>query len=563
MTRAPASLLASLGLCVLGGLALSLAFPPAGLWPVAFVALTPLLWTLRAAGPARGALLGLAYGAAFFGATLSWIALFGELAWTALVLLSAASTALFGVLATAMLRPGHPWRSAAGVAALWTAGELLRGNWPLGGFTWGTLGVSQVDDRWLLPLASVTGIAGVTFVVVAANALLVEAAVGGGGARRSVAHLAVAVALVAAPVAIGVPTADGPQLDVATIQVDVRLAEDPSVANEDLEVARLHVEAHAALAADPPDVALWGEGSLDPEAPADPATAEAVRRAIADVGVPTIVGAVVDDADGGQRTSVLAFDGGARLVDRYDKVHLVPFGEYVPFRDRLGWVEAIRQIPVDRVAGDAIGVLDVPGIPPVATPICFENSFPGLPRDAVNAGAEILIVPVNNASYGFTAAAEQHLQMSRARAVETGRWVVNAAISGISAFIEPSGAVVSRTDLFATDILRGTVRSSDARTPFVRLGDWFSWCSVVIAAGLFLAPRRQASTRPPTDPPAVRPRILVIVPTYDERATIADVVRGVLDRDDDVSVLVVDDASPDGTAEVVGAIAATDPRVRL
>ena len=550
-----------------GGAALSLAFPPAGAWPVAFVGLIPLLWVIRRTGPVAAAAYGLLFGLGFFGATLYWIFRFGVMAWTSLTLLSAAFVALFGILGVAVLRRGRPWLSVLGIAAAWTAVEFVRGAWPFGGFTWGTLGVSQVDDRMLLPLAAVTGVWGVSFVVAAVNALILEAVVrigGGAEGRAGAAAPALAAAvLVVAPVLAGVPSAAGPSLDVATIQVDVRTAAGLPSDQEDLAIAAEHVRLHRRLDRNPPDLVVWGEGALDPGAARDAATAGAVRDTIALVGTPTLVGAVADDEDGRQRTAVFGVDGTGALVDRYDKVHLVPFGEFVPFRARLGWIEAIEQIPVDRAPGERAAVMRLPGLPSIAAPICFENSFPALTRAFVEEGAAFLVVPVNNASYGFTAASEQHLQMSRMRAVENGRWVVNAAISGVSAFIDPSGVVRSRTELFATDILRGRIRSSDARTPYTRLGDWFPWLSVVVVLGVVLIPKRRVSHPASLEPLPARPRSLVILPTFDERPTIEQVIRGVLDRPDDVSILVVDDSSPDGTADAVRAIAADDPRVRL
>ena len=553
--------------CLAGGAVLSLAFPPAGIWPVAFLGLIPLLFVLRRAGPAAAALYGLLFGVGFFGATLYWILRFGAVAWTSLTLLSAAFIALFAVLAAAGTRPSQRWRTLVAVAAAWTAVEFLRGAWPLGGFTWGTLGVSQADDRLLLPLASITGVWGVSFVVAAVNAALLEAWI---AARRRAPTRAivlpglVAVALLVAPVAIAFPSAEGPSVDVATLQVDVRDAGSLPGEDEDLAIARMHLELHRSLAGRPPDLVVWGEGALDPAAARDANTAAAVREAIGTVGVPAIVGAVSDDADGRQRTTVLGYGEDGELVDRYDKVHLVPYGEYVPFRARLGWLEAIRQIPVDRAPGEGVGLIELPGLPAVGAPICFENSFPALTRAFVARGAGFLVVPVNNASYGSTAASEQHLQMSRIRAVENGRWVVNAAISGVSAFIAPDGTVASRTELFATDILRGSVRTSTAMTPYARWGDWFPWVSVVIVVGALARPKkRTVPSSASLDALPSRPRTLVILPTFDERATIEQVVRGVLDRPDDVSILVVDDSSPDGTAEVVRAIAATDGRVRL
>lgn len=175
--RLPSSLLIALA----SGLALSTAFPPVGLWPVAFVALAPLIWLLWNARPRRGFLLGLAFGLAFYGATIYWIWRFGVVAWTALTLLCALSVALFGLLTPAMRRPGRPIVSALATAALWTVFDWVRSAWPLGGFSWGGLGVSQVDNRVTVRLAVVAGVWGVTFAVVGVNALLVAAVSGGAG----------------------------------------------------------------------------------------------------------------------------------------------------------------------------------------------------------------------------------------------------------------------------------------------------------------------------------------------------------------------------------------------
>jgi len=560
--RGRAGVATSLLLVAAGGLALSTAFPPAGLWPVAFVGLVPLLWALRHVGPLRGGLLGLVFGIAFFGATLYWIGLFGAMAWVSLTLLSASFTAGFGALAPTWWRAGRPVGSAAGLASVWVLIEHVRGVWPLGGFSWGTLGVSQVDDRVLLPLASILGAAGLSFVVVAVNVLLVEAIAGGGGVRGAAARVVLAAVLIVAPISIGFPEADGPSLEIATLQVDVREAERPSSVEEDIEVARMHLALHRSLVAEPPDLVVWGEGALDPGAAADPTTAAQVRDTIAAVGAPTVVGAVADDADGRQRTTVFGFDGDGGLVDRYDKVQLVPFGEYVPWRARLAWIEALEQIPVDRAPGERVHPIRLPGVPAFGTPICFENSF-ALPLTLVRRGATFLIVPVNNASYGTTAASAQHLQMSQIRAVETGRWTVNAAISGVSAFIDPSGRITSRTTLFETGILRGTVRTSDARTPYVRWGGLGPLLWMVIALSSFLAQRRGPNARHAVPPLPDRPAIMVILPTFDEAPTIEQVIRGILARPDQVSVLVVDDSSPDGTAAIVRAIAEREPRVRL
>ncbi|HYJ60814.1 MAG TPA: apolipoprotein N-acyltransferase [Actinomycetota bacterium] len=551
-------------ICAAAGFALSLAFPPAGIWPLAFVAVAPFIAALGGVRPRQGALLGLAFGITFFGATLYWILLFGELGFVSLVLLSAAAIVVVGALSPLVDRRDWPIRSALGVAALWTVLEWIRGLIPFGGFTWGSVGISQVDDAIILRLASVTGVSGITFVVIAVNALLI-ATLRGRTARARVVPVLVAAAMVLLPGLIPYPVADGPPVDVAVIQVDTRVPAGTTVAEQDVIVARRHIEQHLTFMSDPdpPDLILWGEGALDPVAARDPTVMAEVTDAIADVGVPTVVGAVLGDPDGRETTSTLVFDGDGAPVARYDKTHLVPFGEYVPFRERLGFIQAIDQIPVDRVPGTSLAPIRVGDVPPFATPICFENAFPAIPRALANGGATFLIVPVNNASYGFTAASDQHLQMSRMRAVEVGRPIVDAAISGVSAVIDTRGRVTGQTTLFETAILRGEIVTSQDRTPYAASGDVVVAISLILFMGIAIAPRRSTAARRTPGPLPATLRTLVILPTFEERATIEQVLRGVLARPEGVDVLVVDDSSPDGTAAIVRAVAAEDPRVRL
>src|SRR5438093_992674 len=313
---------------------------------------------------------------------LYWILLFGALAWLALTTLSATSIALVGAVGPSLLREGRPIRSGIGFASLWTAVDWIRGMFPLGGFTWGSVGISQVDDRTLLPLATIAGVWGITLVVVVVNVLLFEALTGRRGASVRRAGLGVAaLTLILAPFAVPFSEPTGDPLDVAVVQVDVRPPPNTSAVQEDLLVARKNIALDRTLVGSTPrpDLVLWGEGALDPAASGDPATMVAVQRAIADVGVPTAVGAVMDDPGGLQRTSELVFGPEGSRIDRYDKVHLVPFGEYVPWRSRLDWISATRQIPVDRTPGSSVHTVDAPGLPPFGTPICFENSFPAIP----------------------------------------------------------------------------------------------------------------------------------------------------------------------------------------
>lgn len=542
----------------------SLSLPPVNAGWVAFLAPIPLLALLRRCRPLRGFAIGFAFGFAYFGAILYWILLFGQLAWGSLVLASAISIGLFGALAPAVARDGRRVRSSVALAALWTAIEWIRGAWPLGGFTWGALGSTQTGNPWLLKLASVAGMWGISFVVLLVAGLLLSALERVRvSPARAIAFGAAAVALVLVPGLIVLPEPNGRPIDVAALQVDVARAKGLPAVAEDLAVARMNIQLDQRLRADPPDLVVWGEGALDAGATSDVATMEAVTSSIASVGAPTLTGAVTNDADGHQRTDVLLFDGTGRLVGRYVKVHLVPFGEYVPWRDELGWISAIRQVPIDRAPGERVHTVSVPGLPRFGTPICYENSFPALDRAFVDYGARFLVVTINNASYDRTAASRQHLIMSQLRAVEDGRWVVHAAVSGISAIIDPTGRVVAENGLFTDTITRHTIVASTRRTLYVRFGDWVPWLSLLLVIGAIVSPRRRR--HPAREPEALpeAPRTLVVLPTYDERETIGRVLDGLLAIPQRVDVVVVDDGSPDGTGDVVRERARANPRIRL
>lgn len=551
---------------MIGGVLYSLAFPPVGAWPLAFLAPALLLVALRDATPARGFSLGLVYGLTGFGITLSWIMLFGALAWSALTLLAALSVALFGAVFPLLRRSGRPVLTALGAAAAWTAIDWLRGLWPLGGFTWGSLGVSQVPNGITVRVAVIAGVFGVTFVVAFVAALLAEAASGGRPLGVRLGFVGLAAAATFAPFLIPFARPVGRAIDVATIQVDFREGVRQRSREEgDIAVTRLNLDLHRTLKDEPPDLAVWGESSLDP---GSLDILDEVRATIADVGVPVLAGSTSADIRAAGRRNValfnqaVVFDRGGEVLDVYRKTHLVPYGEYIPWKPLVGWISALEQIGYELTPGERLHTLSAPGLPRFAAPICFENSFPALDRELVRQGAEFLVVLTNNASYDETAASAQHLQMSRIRAIEDGRWVVHAAVSGISAFIDPSGRTYQQTELFAPAVIRRTIRASTDRTLSVRLGDWLPIVSLASVVCLAAVPRGRRRPRPDPEPLGADDRTLVILPTFDEARTIREVVAGVL-RYPRVDAIVVDDSSPDGTGAIVRELMEGEPRLRL
>jgi apolipoprotein N-acyltransferase len=182
-----------------------------------------------------------------------------------------------------------------------------------------------------------------------------------------------------------------------------------------------------------------------------------------------------------------------KLQGTYSKEHLVPFGEYVPWRGALSWLPELRQVPYDFQAGDSRTLFNAAGHP-FESVICFESAFGPLVREAVRDGAQFVVVSTNNRSYQRSANSEQHLALGQMRAAETGRAVLQASLSGISAVIDPDGSVHDQTGLFDTAVVTASVPTSTGRTLYVRFGDWVvfgSALAMLIVAAL-------ASRRPVT-----------------------------------------------------------------
>jgi apolipoprotein N-acyltransferase len=552
----------SLLLAAGAGLLLWLALPPADLGPLGFVALIPLLVALRGARARRGALLGLVFGLAFFGPLLSWLFPVTVIGATALVVGLAAYLAVFGALVPVVWRDEAPVRTALAVGAAWALAEWFRSAWPFGGWSWVSLGATQHDNPLILPAAGWIGALGLGFLLAAVNSfLLLSVLRAPGGVRRWSWPAGLAVALALAPVVIPVGEPDGRPVRVAVIQgnVPVGIGTASRIIEDDI-VAENHIDLHATLAADPPDLAVWPENALDRDPTTDPELGDAVSSVVREVGAPTLVGAITRTPGGRLYNQDLLYSPAGEVVDRYAKNHLLPFGEFVPFRRYLSWIPDVDRVRADLSPGAAPGRFrlrsgEFAGI------ICFENAFPDLVREFVTEDTGFVVVSTNNSTFGISPAPEQHVVLSELRAVESGRWLIHGALSGISAVISPAGDVVRTSPLFEPAIVRATVARASGTTVYDAVGGWLPLVFLGLLAVGYLTPRRAR-------PRAVAPlsddhRVAVVLPTYNERDTVEEVVDRVLAVSDRVEVTVVDDSSPDGTGDIVRKIADREPRVTL
>ncbi|MHA7132995.1 apolipoprotein N-acyltransferase [Oerskovia turbata] len=479
-----------------GGFLTNTAFPDRGWWPMAFVGIAVLFLALRRDGAWWNALVGLVWGLAFFLPHLQWAQIATEtVPWIALSVLQAAFIALFGAAWTWARRIGLVGRNLAwqvvAFTVLWVAVEQLRSVVPFGGFPWGRLAFSQVDSllgrtAWLggaLLVSALTVAIGVLVAVFALEARRVRA-------LPALSSLGVAAVLLGVGLVVPLDTrAETGTLKVGAVQGNVSEPGLGSFANRG-EVLQNHVDGTLALLDEVEpgelDVVLWPENGSDLDPQTTPDVAADIDEAASAVGAPILVGAQEFPETGGRYNVSLLWAPGQGVIDRYAKQHPAPFGEYIPMRDVLRvFSDQVDRVTTDMLPGDEVAVVELPSerlgrTVPLATVICFEVAYEELIRDAVLAGAEALVVPTNNASFGYSAESTQQLAMSRLRAIETGRATVQISTVGVSGVIAPNGALLQSTELFTADQMVANLPLRDSLTPAVRAGDW----PALIAGGL-------------------------------------------------------------------------------
>ena len=463
MTAVPRWLLAALS-----GALLALAFPGSGdqSW-LAFAALVPLLVAVEGRGWRQAGALGFLSGLIFWLAAIPWVAPtmihYGDLPWPlagVIFLALAGYLALYTTAFAALLARTSPRSSAAYVtvaASLWVALEFLR-TYLFTGFPWNLLGYSQYRNLPLVQVAAVTGVYGVSFAVAAVNAGLAGFVHPQHGRKDRLGGIGVAAAVVGLAVGSGwllsPAREEKPAIPVALVQgnIDQGVKWDPAYQETTLEVYRRLTLAAARGGA---QLIVWPETAMPFFLREDPSWRE-VENLARVTGAHLLVGAL-DRSLGEPRNSAFLIGPDGQVRGRYDKRHLVPFGEYVPLQPLLFFVNVI--------AGGAIGAF-APGAEAttfstpagrVAVVICYEAIFPAEVREFFRGGADVLVNITNDAWFGRSAAPVQHLAMAAFRAVENRAYLVRAANSGISAVVAPDGRIVQASGFFTREVLSGTV----------------------------------------------------------------------------------------------------------
>ncbi|MFD1505188.1 apolipoprotein N-acyltransferase [Georgenia yuyongxinii] len=471
-----------------GGLVTETAFPDKSWWPMAYLGVALLLLALRRDSARWGFVVGFLWGLGFFLPHLWWAneAVGEPIGWIALSVAEAGAIGSFGALWVWVRRGswvrGRPWLGVLAVAVVWVAVEQVRGRWPFGGFPWGALAYSQTDAP-LLRLAAVGGTTFVSAVVVVLAALLAHALADLRRLRIGAASAAfvVGAAVLLAPWAV--PT--GARAEAGTLRVGAVQGNVPEQGaawdTQARAVAANHAAGTEALVAEVGDgrldLVLWPESASDIDPRTDDGVAAVVDGAAAAAGVPILLGTQRFTGDVRYNDYIL-WQAGAGGDVAYTKQHPVPFGEYMPHRDFFRqFTSAVDLVGTDMLPGTGMALLPVPvdrlaRTVPVTTAICFEVAYDDLIRESVVAGGELIVIPTNNASFGRTQESTQQLAMSRFRAVEHGRAVVQVSTVGVSGIISPNGVVLHQSELFTAAQMAQELPLRTSLTLADRLGRW-------------------------------------------------------------------------------------------
>lgn len=513
----PTGRVARFGTVALAGAALGLTWQPWGIWPLLFLSLPALTLAVREQPLRRSFGLGYLYGLVMLTVAINWLQVLGV--WVA-ALLIVFEALFFGFLGLGLSLVGRLrlWPLAA--ACCWVLIEYVYSRIPFGGFGWTRIAYAAVDT----PLAGFLpfiGVAGLSFVVALVGQLIAwivsDLLTRRGGALRPSGRLllvaATLVALVVVPIGLRgyqVESADTPSVKVGIVQGNIpgrgieAMGRARSVTNNHLsETIELMTRVRLGQVAEP-DFLLWPENSTDIDPTRDPITQQTVDAAANIAGRPILVGAVMQGPGEDERqTSALWWEPGRGPAARYDKRNLVPFGEWIPFRDQLlPLLPILAQVGAQSVPGTRPGVLNVEVAGQrltVGDVICFELAYDRTFYEAVR-GSEVLLVQSNNATYGGTGQIEQQFAITRARAMEARREVAVATTNSVSGFIDRDGRVVQRTTEFTADSMVVRMPRRSALTPALRVAPWLDLGLAAIGLGSYVAGfvlRRRSSSAGP------------------------------------------------------------------
>jgi apolipoprotein N-acyltransferase len=494
---------AAVFLSLLGGVLAALSFPKFGLSFLAWIALIPLFFALQGRRPKSAFGLGLAAGAAYYGILLYWIpgvpAHYGNvskgLSFLIYIILIVFLGLYWGLFSSVYAAAGRAFPRVAWLLApaIWTGSEFLLTRF-LTGFPWGVLGTSQYKDLPLIQMAALTGVYGVSFVLILFQSSFVHS-IRYGVRAPFLAGMIILSGLHLVGTLSMKDTPDGPDaIPAAVIQGNVSSAIDWAAMSDEKILGLLdrHLELSRRARRAGADLILWPEFTVPlcfscPGRPYD-SLSEGVRKFVAESGATLMLGSSETVGDPRNRvffnTALCLGPDGSQT--QYHKMHLVPFGEYTPYKKIFSFIKNMTHAIGDITPGRDYVLHRCKGIP-FGTPVCYEIIFPDLVRRFARKGAAFLGTITNDGWYGKTSAPGQHFAQAVLRAVENRRFLLRAATTGISGIVDPYGRILARSELETRDVLSGRIVPSSRLTFYSRHGDVFAlFCLTISCLSLIL-----------------------------------------------------------------------------
>jgi apolipoprotein N-acyltransferase len=488
-------------LSIVSGALVALSFPNSGLSFLAWIALVPLLIALEGTSTRTAFRLGFTCGLVAYAGILYWINIvitdYGHLPWAAsitLYLILAAWLGLFYGFSTMVARAGEQVgiKTAFSLPVAWVAADLLR-SFLMTGSPWAMLGHSQYKILPLIQIADICGVFGITLLIVLANVVLYRAirAVTGAGVPYPVKSALILLLLFVATLFYGFSrlnsTTDttAQPLRVALIQGNIPQDVKWSPAFQDKTIAiyeRLTREA----AQNGVDLVVWPESAVPFFFQDEPLQADRIKKLARDFSTSLLIGSPAHELRNGKRVflnSAFMISPSGETVGRSDKIHLVPFGEYIPLGRFFPFISKLVVGIGDFLPGEKAQPLPA-GATQIGTLICAEAVFPELGRAYVNNGARILANITNDAWFGKSSAPYQHMSIAAFRAVETRTPMIRAANTGVTAIIDQNGHINTITSLFTEGFRTGEVKPGSGDSPYLKIGDLAAWICVLLTFGI-------------------------------------------------------------------------------
>ncbi|MFA5072794.1 MAG: apolipoprotein N-acyltransferase [Nitrospirota bacterium] len=492
-----------IGLAVLSGFLLVVAFPEWNIWPLAWFGLVPLFYAIKEKTVFQGFWLGAITGSIFFIGTVYWVTnsihFYGNVPFIpasgVTLLLCAYLCLYFGVFGAVFvhLRKYHPLLVLIAAPALWTALELAR-TYVFSGFPWVLLGYSQYQVLPIIQIADITGVYGISFLIVMVNVALEQIFRN----KRQYAGILVACFILVLVLGYGwnklqASETNNDEITIAVIQGNIEQDKKWDTAFQ-VETIETYKKLTETARLQNPDIIIWPETAtpfyFTGQRVQDQVLTQDLIKFAKSIRTPILFGSPTYTVKPDRRITV---SNSAFLLSRegtieaqYDKIHLVPFGEYVPLRTVLFFVGKMVEAIGDFESGDTYTVMTVPSRTsgkqvPISTVICYEIIFPDLVRQFVQQGAGVITTITNDAWFGKTAAPYQHFSMAVFRAIENRVPIARAANTGISGFIDAKGTVLDASDIFVPTYLIHRIIPGSARTFYTSYGDLFSYLCLVLS----------------------------------------------------------------------------------